>query len=137
MVPGIFWFMGNCKDKGGTCNGTTPADSKCCAARPGTNGNAGTFGGPPWCAYGTHCETSPAWLPGKLQAYWEWALTEPAIQGINPWHWADRPGMSPTDGFARGAVSLGEEVRQWYEWIGGNVSAAHQKPAQTSPSVGE
>ena len=55
------------------------------------------------------------------------------VQGTNPWHWADRPGMSPTDGFARGAVSLGEEVRQWYEWIGGNVSAAHQ----TSPSIGE
>lgn len=76
VVPGIFWFMGSCTDKGGTCNGTTPANSKCCAGA--------TVWGPPWCSSGTHCEKSPAWLPGKLKAYWAWALTEPAIQGINP-----------------------------------------------------
>ncbi len=33
--------------------------------------------------------------------------------------------MSPTDGFARGAVSLGAEVRQWMSWIVGNVTQAH------------
>ena len=73
VVPGIFWFMGSCKDSGGTCNGTTPKDSKCCA---------GDSWGPSWCTHGTHCEKSPAWLVGKLAAYWTWALTEPAIQGI-------------------------------------------------------
>ena len=56
--------------KGGECNGTAPADSKCCANPPGTNPDPGTFGGPPWCASGTHCAASPSWLPGKLQAYW-------------------------------------------------------------------
>ena len=132
VVPGIFWFMGSCTDKGGECNGTSPANSKCCASPAGSNADAGTFGGPPWCPSGTHCATSPAWLPGKLQAYWEWALTEPAIQGINPWHWSDRPSMSPTDGFARGGVSLGPQVRQWMEWIGANVSAAHPHPQQPS-----
>ena len=57
------------------------------------------------------------------QAYWEWAKTEPAIQGIAPWHWADRISMPP-NGFARGAVSCGPQVKQWMQWIGGNVSAA-------------
>ena len=117
-------MMGSCKDPGGTCNGTNPQDSKCCPNPTGTNPDGGSFGGPPWCASGTHCDTSPPWLPGKLQAYWEWAQTEPAIQGINPWHWADRISMPP-NGFARGAVSCGPQVRQWMEWIGGNVSAAH------------
>ena len=41
------------------------------------------------------------------------------------WHWEDAPSMSPTDGFARGAVSLGAEVRQWMSWIVGNVTKAH------------
>ena len=71
--------MGSCKDKGGTCNGTAPANSKCCAGGP-----SAAAWGPPWCSSGTHCETSPSWLPGKLEAYWAWAQTEPAIQGINP-----------------------------------------------------
>ena len=104
VVPGIFWFMQSCADAGGECNKTA-----CC---PGAM--PGLFGGPPWCAAGTHCQTSPAWLPGKMQAYWEWAQAEPAIQGFNPWHWSDRISMSATDGFARGAVSLGAELRQWY-----------------------
>lgn len=90
----------------------------------------GPFGGPPWCDSGTHCAASPPWLPGKLQAYWEWALAEPAIQGINPWHWSDRISMSATDGFARGAVSLGPEVREWFEWIGGNVTKAPRPPGE-------
>jgi hypothetical protein len=120
VVPGIFWFMQSCSDKGGECN-----KSACCP-----NATPGAFGGPPWCEAGTHCEKSPSWLPGKLAAYWAWAKTEPAIQGINPWHWADRISMSSTDGFARGAVSLGAEVKQWYEWIGHNVSASFDKNVQ-------
>eukprot|EP01043_Picozoa_sp_COSAG02_P032185 COSAG02_NODE_2141_length_9686_cov_3.045791_5_plen_50_part_00 len=44
--------------------------------------------------------------------------------------------MSPTDGFARGAVSLGAEVRQWMSWIVGNVTQAHpQAPVITAPVV--
>jgi hypothetical protein len=72
-----------------------------------------------------------------MAAYWEWAKAEPAIQGINPWHWSDRISMSPTDGFARGAVSLGPELRQWYEWIWANVSqAAAARARRDAPGAG-
>ena len=139
VVPGIFWFMGSCTDEGGECRGKTPADSRCC---PFPDPKAPPVGvGPgPWCANGTHCKASPAWLVGKMAAYWAWAQEEPAIQGINPWHWSDRIIMSPTDGFARGAVSLGPQVRQWYEWIGANVSraaAARGRHAASSATDGD
>ena len=55
---------------------------------------------------------------------------------LRSWHWEDAPSMSPTDGFARGAVSLGAEVRQWMSWIVGNVTQAHpQAPVITAPVV--
>lgn len=41
--------------------------------------------------------------------------------------------MSPTDGFARGAVSLGVEVRQWMSWIVGNVTQVHPHPLPLAP----
>ena len=41
-------------------------------------------------------------------------------------HWRDRPTMPPpVDANARGAVSLGPELLQWLNWIGGNITAAH------------
>ena len=56
-----------------------------------------------------------------MQLYWEWAQQEPAIKGFNPWHWSDVPVLSPPS-FSRGAVSLGAELRQWFEWIGHNIT---------------
>jgi hypothetical protein len=47
--------------------------------------------------------------------------------GINPWHWRDVPVLSPPC-FSRGAVSLGAELRQWFQWIGDNIAAAKPMP---------
>ena len=47
-----------------------------------------------------------------------------AVQGFNPWHWSDRVDMSPPC-FRRGAVSLGLQLQQWFQWIGTNISKAH------------
>ena len=76
---------------------------------------------------------SPAWLVQKMRLHWEYARKTPGIVGINPWHWADRPGMTPpNDCFARGAASMlggnattPGSLAQWYAWIGANISGAN------------
>ena len=62
-----------------------------------------------------------------MQLYWEYAQQERAIRGINPWHWSDVPVLSPPS-FSRGAVSLGAELRQWFQWIGHNISNNRMRP---------
>ena len=63
--------------------GKTPADSKCCPF-PDPKHPPAAMGPGPWCnASGTHCKASPAWLVGKMAAYWAWAQAEPAIQGVS------------------------------------------------------
>lgn len=112
VVPGLFWFMKGCKDKGGAGTAGSFAPVACQSRE--------------WCDNGTQCYTSPTWEVGKLQKWWAWAQSEPMIQGFNPWHWRDRPTMPPpVDANARGAVSLGPELLQWLNWIGGNITAAH------------
>ena len=74
---------------------------------------------------------SPPWLVQKMQLHWEYARQTPGIVGLNPWHWNDRPGMTPPDDcFARGAISMlggnastPGSLAQWYAWIGANISA--------------
>jgi hypothetical protein len=125
VVPGIFWSMQHqlgqteappCNAPGGTvCTGPDhkidgPHDYNCS-----------------WSPAGTHCQTSPAWLVGKMAAYWAWARQDASIVGINPWHWADHPGMD-TAWTRRGAVSLGPQLRQWFAMIHGNISAVGPRP---------
>jgi hypothetical protein len=126
VVPGIFWSIHQhgadqqlappCNAPGGTvCTGPDhkidgPHDYNCS-----------------WSPAGTHCLTSPSWLVGKMAAYWAWARADASIVGINPWHWADVPGMD-TAWTRRGAVSLGPELRQWFAMIHGNISAAGPRP---------
>ena len=112
VVPGIFWGMASCTDRGG-------------AGTSGTNGKA-ACSDPAWCSNGSQCDVSPSWLVEKMRLYWEWAMQEEAIKGINPWHWQDVPVLSPPS-FSRGAVSLGPELKQWFEWIGNNITGSQWK----------
>ena len=74
----------SCTDPGGAGQAGTDSNESACTARA-------------WCSNGTQCDTSPSWLVKKMELYWEWALAERAIKGINPWHWQDVP-------VSRGAV---------------------------------
>ena len=109
VVPGIFWSMAGCTDAGG-------------AGKAGTDSGQSQCPSQSWCANGTQCFTSPQWLVEKMELYWAWAQAEPAIRGVNVWHWQDVPALAPPS-FSRGAVSLGPELQQWFRWIGHNVTA--------------
>jgi hypothetical protein len=53
---------------------------------------------------------SPADVLAKMEAFWKFALDPSyAIVGINPWHWQDRPTMTPAM-FRRGARSMGPQL---------------------------
>lgn len=109
VVPGIFWFMSACAD-GGSLGPIDPY-----ARVPPPHG----------------CNMTLGILTGKMKAFWDYALATKGIVGINPWHWSDRPTLSPPS-MTRGGVSMlgGTEstdgsLAQWIGWIGGNISAAY------------
>ena len=125
VVPGIFWSMKHGADQLGPPPCNTPGGTVC-------TGPDHKIDGPKdyncsWSLAGTHCLTSPLWLVGKMVAYWAWAKEDASIVGMNPWHWADKPGMD-TAWTRRGAVSLGPQLRQWFAWIHGNISAVGPRP---------
>ena len=55
VVPGIFWGMASCTDRGG-------------AGTAGTDGTAACSNAS-WCSNGTQCTRSPGWLVAKMQLY--------------------------------------------------------------------
>jgi hypothetical protein len=126
VVPGIFWSIHH----GGAADQLAPP----CSAPGGTvcTGPDHKIDGPhdhncSWSPAGTHCLISPSWLVGKMSAYWAWARADASIVGLNPWHWADKPGMD-TAWTRRGVVSLGPQLRQWFAMIHNNISAAGPRP---------
>jgi hypothetical protein len=54
----------------------------------------------------------------KMSEYWKLAQSSPHIVGINPWHWLDRPTMSPAE-FRRGAETMGPQLLELLAQIGG------------------
>ena len=70
---------------------------------------------------GGHLAKTPADIMAKMQAFWKMAK-DPAlpIVGVNPWHWQDRPTMSPAM-FRRGARTMGPELLQLMGEIGAAV----------------
>ena len=95
VVPGLFWFMKGCKDKGGAGTAGSFAPVACQSREVNTTAcwrlsSLGCVahtndGAVQWCDNGTQCYASPTWEVGKLQKWWAWAQSEPMIQGFNPW----------------------------------------------------
>eukprot|EP01043_Picozoa_sp_COSAG02_P034973 COSAG02_NODE_2476_length_8733_cov_9.786542_5_plen_669_part_00 len=128
VVPGIFWFMPRIQ----TDPSAVVAGAPSCTASGGTVCTGPHMYNCSWTPNGTHCLTSPSWLVGKMDAYWTWARVDASIVGFNVWHWADLPGMDPPS-FRRGAVSLGPQLRQWFQIIHGNISAVGPRPLPLPP----
>ena len=113
--------MAGCTDAGG-------------AGKAGTDSGQSQCPSQSWCANGTQCFTSPQWLVEKMELYWAWAQAEPAIRGVNVWHWQDVPALAPPS-FSRGAVSLGPELQQWFRWIGHNISVTARNISASRPTL--
>ena len=67
---------------------------------------------------GGSLKKTPASIMAKMSEYWKLAQSSPHIVGINPWHWLDRPTMSPAE-FRRGAETMGPQLLELLAQIGG------------------
>ena len=90
---------------------TTPGGTVCVGAD-------GSVDGPKdyncsWIENGTHCEASPNWLTGKIDAYSAWAAADASVVGMNVWVSAAGPFVSSSEASGKPPHSTGLTCPAW------------------------